>query len=130
MVDPSIDSFYYQIPVILKIKGDSIQELEFNKKYKDFEQVLKQRFDYAEKLEYFDDYGEYTEIIDQNSYLEAMRCTNGQAHYMRLKDAVKKVVLESPPPPRPTWSCTFCLFQMNSLKYTVCETCRKPRNNS
>ena len=127
MINPLIDPRYLQIPLMLEINEEDPVRLVAQESYPSLFKDLQLKYSFSEKLDYIDDYGEHHEITDQQSYVEALMCTNGQAHYFRIKDAKNKS--KSIENINRVWRCTRCLFE-NPIKNAACQVCKLPKPNT
>ena len=89
----------------------------FSKAPRDFREV-EMRYN-ASDFEYMDDIGQFHRIIGQKEYENALKLTNGQAHYFRVENLIKKDV------PKPELiRCSICCFTYKSdSECPVCQLC-------
>lgn len=127
-----MSDLYYKIPVKISIGelGDREEELPAVFSYNDFRQKLLRMFSIPEsaKLEFINDYGENQFIKDQGNYTEALLCTNGLAHYMKIKENIQ--IVEVQRIQSTSWTCTRC-HTVNVMENTKCRVCTNlPSTNS
>ena len=86
-------SFLFTIPLKINMINEEIELKKIPKAYAELRNNLKEEYKIPDgiKIEYMDDIAQLQPIENQASYEEALKCTNGQWHFMFIRDQIPKI---------------------------------------
>ena len=130
MEGEKLNEMFYKIPLVINVPGNKQFDLkDLPCKYDEFRTMVNDRFKItlAFKLEYMNDYGEFLEIKNQQSYADALTCTNGQTHYMVCREIVVDNLTSLSLQKKPSsgkWICPRCTHPDNLQDQPNCKICK------
>ena len=126
-----LDDFYFQIPLKSRVNDKDEDVGPAPRSYKELRDKLFSMFAVPKnsRIEYMDDYGEFQIVEYDESYADALRCSNGQVHYIYRKEEVVRIASSRPKTPPlnqapQTWRCQ-CEYS-NPENAKICGACKRP----
>jgi hypothetical protein len=78
-------------------------------------------------IEYYDDFGDMHQITDESKFQQALKFTNGQAHFFKItKQIIQKIPSAPQSPVDLPWLCPIDHFT-NDPSFQKCKVCKSPK---